>query len=164
MNALLKDVSEHSRANLEAQFGSPPTSATKPLNKEERAKLREWESLDLRTMATKRNGLPPLSDMPIGRDGMAPMYGAIYGQFSSVSHLDILSLQFVRADRDLDGTPAFDTEPHWPPLLVLQNCRMDIIQCFEFLKAYYGIDSAKEFNDLYMACLSCANSVLPKSL
>jgi hypothetical protein len=98
--------------------------------------------------------------LPIARDALSTMYGAIYGQFSSVSHFDMLSLQFVRANRGPDGTPVFCTEPHWPALLVLQNCRMDIIQCFESSKAYYGIDSAEEFNELYVACLSSSHSVL----
>jgi hypothetical protein len=164
VNSLLKDVPEQSLAKLEAQFGPTPAWATKPLTKDERVKLREWESLDLRAMATKRDGLPALSDLPIAKDNLATMYGAIYGQFSSISHFDMLSLQFVRTKPGPDGTPVFDTEPHWPALLVLQNCRMDIIQCFESSKAYYAIDSAEEFKDLFLACLRSSHSVLGQDI
>jgi hypothetical protein len=63
-----------------------------------------------------------------------------------------------------DGRRYLGTDARWPGLLILQNGRMDIIQCFESLTKYYGVDAARTFNELYVRCLSNAPAALPSTL
>ncbi len=113
-------------------------------------------------MAMKRDALPALTTLDISQDRMADMYDGIYGQLSSVSHFDMLSLQFLKMQTANDGRRYLGIDPHWPGLLVIQNYRMDIIQCFECLTNYYSVDAAQTFNGLYVHCLSNASVVLPE--
>lgn len=112
-------------------------------------------------MAKRRDSLPPLTSLAISQDKMADLYDSIYGQFSSVSHFDMLSLQFLRMQTARDGRRYLGTDAHWPSLLLLQNGRLDIIQCFESLTKYYALNAAQAFNELYVRCLSNARAVLP---
>jgi hypothetical protein len=161
VRSILRTMPEQTRKRMEAQFGPVPNWATDAISKEEQARLKEWENTDLRTMAQRRDSLPPLTSLAISDDKMADLYDAIYGQFSSVSHFDMLSLQFLKMQTALDGRRYLGTDAHWPGLLALQNCRLDIVQCFESLTKYYGVDAAQTFNDLYVRCLSNAPVVLP---
>lgn len=161
VRSLIKNMPQGTKANLEAQFGRVPQWATEPLSKEEQTRFREWENLDLRTMALKRDALPALTALNISNDKFGDLYDGIYGQFSSVSHFDMLSLQFLKDHTAADGSRSLATEPHWPGLLALQNCRIDIVQCFECLTKYYGLDVGKTFNELYVRCLSIAPAILP---
>lgn len=160
VRSLIKNMPERTRTSLEAQFGQVPQWATEPLSKEEQAGLKEWDNLDLRTMAAKRDALPRLASLAIADDKMGDLYDGIYGQFSSVSHFDMLSLQFLKSRVDSDGRNYLDTEPHWPGLLAIQNCRMDIVQCFECLTIYHRLDVGQAFNELYVRCLSAAPAIL----
>jgi hypothetical protein len=136
------------RAAYERDFGPLPTWVTEKVTKEQRDKMRQWENLDLRTMATKRDALQPLTEMPIGNEKLEPSYETIYAQFSSVSHFDRYSLELIRIRETASGQLTMDTEPYWPGLLVLKNCYFDIIQCFEATRTYYEIDTAQSFNTL----------------
>lgn len=164
VRSLLRTMPEQTRKRMEAEYGPSPNWATDALTKEEQAHLKEWESMDLRTMAEARDSLPPLTSLSISHDKLADQYTGIYGQFSSVSHFDMLSLQFLKMQTAHDGRRYLGTDAHWPGLLVIQNCRMDIIQCFESLTKYYAVDAAQTFNDLYVRCLSNAAAVLPDGL
>ena len=161
VRALLRTMPEDTRKRMEDQFGPSPKWATESLSKQEQARLKEWDNTDLRTMAKKRDALAPLSSLDISDDKFADLYDGIYGQFSSVSHLDMLSLQFLKMQTAHDGRRYLGTDPHWPGLLAVQNCRMDIVQCFECLMAFYGIDAAQQFNYLYVQCLHSAPAILP---
>ena len=161
VRSLLKNMPQDIRAKMGSQFGQIPQWATETLSKEEQARLKEWDNLDLRTMALRRDALPPLTSLHISHDKLADLYDGVYAQFSSVSHFDMLSLQFLKMQTASDGSHYLGTESHWPGLLAIQNCRMDIVQCFECLTKYHGIDIAKIFDDLYVRCLSKASVVLP---
>ena len=153
VRSLLKNMPQDARSRLEARFGQVPEWATVPLSKEEQNRLKDWDNLDLRTLATRRDNMPPLSALDLSQDKMADLYDGIYSQFSSVSHFDMLGLELLKARNLKNGSIDFVTEPHWPGLLAIQNCRMDIIQCFECLTTYYGLDVAKQFNKMYVQCL-----------
>jgi len=162
VRSLLKNMPQKIRSRMEAQFGAIPQWATDTLSKEEQARLKEWDNMDLRTMAGRRDSLPALTTLAISQDQMAEMYDGVYGQLSSVSHFDMLSLQFLKMQTANDGSRYLGTDAHWPGLLVIQNCRMDIIQCFECLTKYYGVDAAEAFNAFYVRCLSNASVILPE--
>ena len=159
--SLLGNMPEQTRKRMEGQFGPLPKWATRTISKEEKARLKEWENTDLRTMAKRRDSLPPLTSLAISQDKIADLYDGLYGQFSSVSHFDMLSLQFLKMQTARDGRRYLGTDAHWPSLLVLQNGRLDIIQCFESLTRYYAVNAAQAFNELYVRCLSNAPAVLP---
>jgi hypothetical protein len=105
---------EQTRKRMEAEFGPVPNWATDIFSKEEKARLKEWEEMDLRTMAQRRDLLPPLTSLAISGDKLADLYDGIYGQFSSVSHFDMLSLQFLKMQTALDGRRYLGTDAHWP--------------------------------------------------
>jgi hypothetical protein len=145
---LMRDPS--ARRDYEQSVGSLPPWVTEDLTKEQNAEIRQWESLDLRTMATRRDSLPPLTDLQIGKEELGHHYDTIYAQFSSVAHFDAYSLQLFRLHETDVGQFELATDAHWPGLLILQNCQFDIIQCFEALNAYYDKDAGPLFNALLL--------------
>lgn len=98
--------------------------------------MRKWESLDLRAIAKRRDSLPLLTELQIGKETLEHHYDTIYAQFSSVSHFDMYSLELIRIHQSNAGHLELRTDEHWPGLLILQNCQFDIIQCFEAVNAY----------------------------
>jgi hypothetical protein len=146
--SLMRDPS--ARRDYEQSVGSLPPWVTEELTREQNAEIRQWESLDLRTMATRRDSLPPLTDLQIGKEELGHHYDTIYAQFSSVAHFDAYSLQLFRLHETDVGQFELATDAHWPGLLILQNCQFDIIQCFEALNAYYEKDAGPLFNELLL--------------
>jgi Family of unknown function (DUF5677) len=146
--SLMRDPS--ARRDYEQSVGSLPPWVTEELTKEQNAEIRQWESLDLRTMATRRDSLPPLTDLQIGKEELGHHYDTVYAQFSSVAHFDAYSLQLFRLHETDVGQFELATDAHWPGLLILQNCQFDIIQCFEALNAYYDKDAGPLFNALLL--------------
>ena len=146
--SLMRDPS--ARRDYEQSVGSLPPWVTEKLTKEQNAEIRQWESLDLRAMATRRDSLPPLTDLQIGKEELGHHYDTIYAQFSSVAHFDAYSLQLFRLHETDVGQFELATDVHWPGLLILQNCQFDIIQCFEALNAYYDKDAGPLFNALLL--------------
>ncbi len=144
--SLMRDPS--AREKYEQTIGPLPPWVTEELTKEQHGKMRQWEDLDLRTMVARRDALPPLTDKLIGHQELEYWYDTIYGQFSSVSHFDMYSIELIKPLEEESGRFVLGTEPYWPSLLILQNCLFDIIQCFEALHAYFDIDAAQPFDEL----------------
>jgi hypothetical protein len=72
-----------------------PLWATERLSKEDEEYLKAWDKLDLRAMAAKRDGFPPIADNLLSKERLEYWYNAVYRQFSSVSHYDRLSIEMV---------------------------------------------------------------------
>jgi hypothetical protein len=142
--------SESARRDYEQISGELPPWVTENLSKEQVSEIRQWESLDLRTMATRRDSLPSLTELQVGKEPLGDHYDTIYAQFSSVSHFDAYSIELLRLHKKDDGELELATDDLWPGLLILQNCQFDIIQCFEAVRAYYDKDVAQFFNELLL--------------
>jgi hypothetical protein len=138
------------RRDYEQSMGKLPQWVTEELTKEQAAQIREWESLDLRTMATRRDSLPLLTELQIGKETLGTHYDTIYSQFSSVAHFDFYSVQLIGLHETNPGRFELETGLHWPGLLILQNCQLDIIQCFEAVSAYYAKNAGELFNQLLL--------------
>jgi hypothetical protein len=98
------------RESYEKDFGPLPTWVTEELTKDEYKKMRSWEDLDLRTMATRRDKLIALTPLPIGNEKLEPDYEPIYAQFSSVSHFDMYSLELMRIREEEEA----GSQEAWP--------------------------------------------------
>lgn len=142
--------SESARRDYEKSLGKLPQWVTENLTKEQDSEIRQWETFDLRTMATRRDLLPRLTELQVGRESLAHHYDTIYAQFSSVSHFDAYSIQLLRLHEKDDGELELGTDDHWPGLLIMQNCQFDIIQCFEAVRAYYNKDASQLYNELLL--------------
>jgi hypothetical protein len=119
--AILRSVPVETRKRYEKIMDPVPAWATAEFTKEQREKMRQWEGLDLRTMATKRDALPEITELPIGRENLAQWYNSIYAQFSSVAHFDMYSIEMLDLHAAPDGRVVLAAGPHWPALLVLQK-------------------------------------------
>jgi hypothetical protein len=146
--SLMRNAS--ARRDYEQRVGTLPPWVTEELTKEQNSEIRQWESLDLRTMAMRRDSLPLLTELQVGKEELGHHYDTIYAQFSSVAHFDVYSLELFRLQEIDVGRFELATDAHWPGLLILQNCQFDIIQCFEALYAYYDKDAGHLFNELLL--------------
>ena len=128
-----------------------PEWVTRPFTKEEKAHFRAWETLDLRSLAQKRDKLPALGTSDMAGEKLELWYTAIYQQFSSVSHSDMYSvslLQLHKSDAYSDRL-VLAADPYWPAMLTCFNALFDIIQSFECAKDFYGKDCEMEFQGLF---------------
>ena len=142
--------SESARRDYEQSFGKLPQWVTDKLSEEQDSEIRQWESFDLHTMATRRDLLPRLTELQVGKEELGHHYDTIYVQFSSVSHFDAYSIELLRLHEEDDGGVELKTDDLWPGLLILQNCQFDIVQCFEAVRAYHDKDAAQLFNQLLL--------------
>src|SRR5271156_3912092 len=77
--------SASARQDYEQSTGKPPPQwVTETLTKEQNNEMRKWESIDLRAMASRRDSLPLLTELQIGKETLERHYETIYAQFSSV--------------------------------------------------------------------------------
>ncbi len=162
MNSLVRSINPETRKHYEEMLGNIPEWATTPPTKEERAYLEAWNSLDLRSMVKKRDKLPPLADKQVAKEGLAHWYESIYAQFSSVTHYDRYSIEILGLQPAPDGRLVLAAQPHWPGLLILQNCYFDIIQCFEAAQVCHRKDAADTFERLLAEWLSLSKVLLPR--
>jgi hypothetical protein len=112
MGDLARSARPETREHFEKLFGPLPAWATRPPTKEQRAFFEEWSKLDLRSMAKKRDEFPPLSDLPVAKEMLAPWYGGIYAQFSSVSHYDRYSIELMTVNELPDGRQYLGAQPY----------------------------------------------------
>ena len=160
MGDLARAASPETRAHFEKEFGRIPAWASDPLTKDQRAFFEEWTQLDLRSMATKRDAFPPISDLPVAKELLATVYDTIYKQFSSVSHYDRFSLDLLALNRLDDGRAYLGYRPHWPGALILQNAHFDIIQCFEATSVCHKKDAGLIFNSFLAEWLTVAKQMM----
>ncbi len=107
--------SESARKDYVQSVGrSPPEWVTESLSKEQISEIRQWESLDLRTMAARRDSLPCLTELQVGKENLGHHYDTVYAQFSSVSHFDAYSIELLRLHKKVDGGLELGTDDLWP--------------------------------------------------
>jgi hypothetical protein len=146
INSIVRNLEPDTIKHFEAILGPTPAWATETPTKEDRTFLEAWNTLDLKSMALKRDAFPALADTVLAKKKLASSYEAIYRQFSSVSHYDRFSIELLGVQEFPDGKFVLGTRPHWHPLLVLQNAQFDIIQCFEAAHVCHKKDAAEIFN------------------
>jgi len=163
INSITRNLDPEIIERFEATAGRPiPGWATEKPNKEDQAFLDAWNALDLKSMAMKRDALPPLADTVLGKDRLANSYEAIYRQFSSVSHYDRYSIELLGIQKGPDGQGMLAAAPHWPGLLTLRNAHFDIIQCFEAAQTCHKKDAAAVFEAFLDEWLTISNRMLPQ--
>jgi hypothetical protein len=125
---------------------------TEAPTKEQRAYLDRWESLDLLSMARKRDELPPLGAGMLAKQSLADLYTSVYRQFSSVSHFDMYAMRMLGFYKAPSGVLVLAPDPSWPAVACLHTALFDLIQCYEALVAFFDVkgDTALAvFNDLF---------------
>lgn len=145
---LHRSMSDAAKEELKNIQGNTEEWVTADLTKEQRASLNRWNDLDLRSMAEKRDALPPLSECDVARETLAPLYTSIYAQFSSVTHYDMYSMNMLGLYKSPDGQMVLAPDPHWPSLINLHNSLFDLIQCFEVTRRYLEKDADSDFSSL----------------
>jgi len=160
INSIVRNLSPETRARYQQATGLPlPAWATDTLTKEEKAHFGAWSSLDLRSMAQKRDAFPPIADTHIARYGLADSYDMVYSQFSSVAHYDRFGIELIGLQPAQDGSVFLGTQPHWPGMLVLKNALFDIIQCFEAAQIFYKADAAQPFERFLAEWLAVSRTI-----
>ncbi len=86
-----------------------------------------------------------MSDTPLAKEGLARLYGAVYTQFSAVTHYNRYSIEMVEPEQGSDGKYALSMGKHWPGLLIHQTGWLDMIQCSEACKVGLGQDATIKF-------------------
>jgi hypothetical protein len=145
INSIVRNLDPDTIKRFEAVLGPTPTWATETPTKEDRTFLEAWNTLDLKSIALKRDAFPPLADTVLAVRRLASACETVYRQFSSVSYYDRYSIELLGVQEFPDSKFVFGTRPHWHPLLVLQNAQFDIIQCFEAAHVCHQKDAAKIF-------------------
>jgi hypothetical protein len=159
INSIVRKLEPETIRRFEKSMGPVAPWAIEPLSKEQRAYFEAWTNTNLRDMATKRDAFPPIAGNHVAKQTLAPMYEAIYAQFSSVSHYDRFSIEMVRPEQHDDGTISLTLAPHWPALLILRTATLDIIQCFEATQVCFDQNTAVKFESLFMEWHSLAKKL-----
>ncbi len=162
MNSLIRDMPPEMMKTYEKWMGEAPEWAKETPTKENRAYFEAWNTLDLRSMATKRDALPPISDCKIARQELAGWYGSIYAQFSSVSHYDRYSVELLGLHRAPDGQLVLAPDPQWPAILTLHLALFDVIFCYEATQLFLQKDGTDAYGKLLDECHELMRKVLPK--
>lgn len=144
-NKVMRGVSDDIRKDMADQLKQ--LWMTETPTKEERDYLGRWESLDLHSMAKKRDALPSKVKGKAGDEPLADQYVPIYQQFSSVSHGDMYAVKLVELQEVGPGQLTLAPNPNWPFVLTAQTSLFDIIQCHEAL-AMLGKHDTPQFDDL----------------
>jgi hypothetical protein len=150
-NKIFRALKQGAGDQLFAQMvDNPPELTMRDLTDEEKHHLGSWGSLDLLSMAKKRDALQPFGTTPLAGTKLELFYPPIYGQFSSVSHSDMYSVALLELHRNASGMLVLSADPHWPSTLAAFNSLFDLIQCFECAAGVYGKSCESNFHDLYI--------------
>jgi hypothetical protein len=74
INSIVRNLDPATIKRFEAVFGPTPPWATETPTKEERAFFEEWNTLDLKSMALKRDAFLPLADTVLAKKKLEPSY------------------------------------------------------------------------------------------
>lgn len=129
---------------------------TEPLNKDDREYLEEWEKLDLKSMAARRDGFPPIADNLLSNEKLEKWYSAVYQQFSSVSHYDRFSIEMVSPQPHEGETVVMGLQLFWSKLLILYTTLLDIIQCYEATSVCFEQNTSIQFESLFQEWVTLA--------
>ena len=153
------NISAMQWAHLSGEF-SPQKEFRAPLSNEERAHLGRWENLDLRSMAQKRDLMPPKTASPVEGQTLADLYTAVYQQFSSVSHGDMFGLNIIGFHKNSTGQVVMAPDPEWPAVLCILNSLFDIVQCHDALTGFAEIPMLPIFDDLLYEWIAVRDKTL----
>jgi len=159
INAIVRRIDPKTIEREEAARGHPLPAWASTWTKEDRAKVREWSATKLETMAKKRDSFPPMSDTPLAKEGLARLYGAVYTQFSAVTHYNRYSIEMVEPEQGSDGKYALSMGDHWPGLLIHQTGWLDMIQCSEACKVGLRQDATIKFESLFLEWLTLSKQL-----
>lgn len=140
------NISPATWAEYEAMPAKPNVQA--PLSKQDREHLSRWESLDLRSMAEKRDKLPPKTSSVVDTQPLADLYPSVYQQFSSVSHTDMFALNMLNFFKNSAGDRVLAADPQWPAVVCVLNAMMDIVQCHDAVSGFTDKAHEKAYDDL----------------
>jgi hypothetical protein len=115
--------------------------------------------MQLETMAKKRDAFSPMTDTPLAKEGLAQWYGALYTQFSAVTHYNRLSIEMVQPEQNPEGTHSLSMNAHWPGLLIHKTGWLDMIQCSEACKVGLGQDATIKFESLFLEWLTLSKQL-----
>jgi hypothetical protein len=147
-NSLYHSLPEAARDELAKMPFTSPGWMTEKATKEQRAYLNRWSQLDLRSMAQKRDKLPPLSACDVAKEGLGDLYTSIYAQFSSVTHYDMYSMNILGLHKAPNGQLVLAPDPHFPSIINLHNSLFDLIQCFEATRRCIRVNLDEKFSEL----------------
>jgi hypothetical protein len=164
MNNLMRNLPPQTRATFEQAGGKLEQWMVEKPTKDQAEYLDSWNSLDLLSMAKKRDALPPLADAELARESLAYWYQPIYVQFSSVTHYDMFSMNILELRRSPQDTLVLSPDPQWPAVLVIQNALFDLIQCFECVSAFHKKQTADDLLPLFDRWKHLANRVFSISV
>jgi len=129
-NSIYQNTSSTEMAEL-AKMGVefPDWQKEKP-TRELRQRLERWQSLDLLSMAKKRDEMQPLGQTRLAKQTLADLYSSVYRQFSSVSHFDMYSMGMVGLFPAPSGELVLAPDPWWPSFLCAYTALFDLVQCY----------------------------------
>jgi hypothetical protein len=157
---LYHSMTEAQKCELVKMGFTPPDWLAEKPTKEQRGYLERWNSLDLRSMANKRDKLPPISGCKLATEPLEDLYTSVYAQFSSVTHYDMYSMNILGLHKAPDGQLALGADPHFPSIINLQNSLFDLIQCFEATGRYLKMNFDERFSTLHEEWRGYMNRVI----
>lgn len=158
-NKVLRGLSPKARNVLEdASFKFDPWMTDTP-TKEERAYLERWNSLDLYSMARKRDALAHCSKGSLEGEPLSDLYVPIYQQFSSVTHFDMYGANILGLHKAPTGKLVLAPDPWWPAILCCYNALFDLIQFNEVAELIYKVEVETEFNELFVEWRQLADRI-----
>lgn len=107
---------------------------------------KKWTSLDLRSMAQKRDKLAFASDFKLAKVPLAALYTGLYTSGSGVAHADPVTLQqpFRGELSSANGSLRISASEFWARALSGYLVACDLTQCYEVLR-WYGIECDNDF-------------------
>ena len=148
-NKVFRGLSPKARNVLEdASLKFDPWMTDTP-TKEERAYLERWNSLDLHSIAKKRDALAACSKDAVRGETLADLYIPIYQQFSSVTHFDMYGVNMLGLHKAPTGEVVLAPDPWWPAILCCYNALFDLIQFNEVAQLVYKVGSIPDFDELF---------------
>ncbi|MBN8966134.1 MAG: hypothetical protein J0H89_12330 [Rhizobiales bacterium] len=148
-NKIFRGISTSIRDELDKAIKLEEWMTETP-TKEQRHYLERWESLDLASMAKKRDELPSKIAGKVAAETLADLYGPIYQQFSSVSHGDMYAARMLGLHPAPTGQFVLAPDPFWPAMLCCYNALFDLIQCHESLAMFAEPGGQPTFDDLFI--------------
>jgi hypothetical protein len=158
IRSIVRNIAPESVKRFTETGQALPLWTTETLTKEDRDYLEEWEKLDLRSMAAKRDDFPPIANNRVSKEKLEPWYNPVYRQFSSMSHYDRFAVEMIRPLPIEGGKFVMGLQPHWPKLLILYTVLLDVIQCYEATAACFNEDTSIKFESLFMEWAALAKN------
>jgi Family of unknown function (DUF5677) len=145
---LHQSMTDQQRAEFDKLIRTSPDWLKENPTKAQSQYLNSWNSVDLLSLAKKRDMLPPLSPCKLGRAALADLYNSIYAHFSSVTHYDMYSMNILGFHRSPTGQYILAADPAFSQIIFLNCALFDLIQCYEGARCYFAADLDERFDAL----------------